>query len=364
MIARNDATRIARCLKSVQNVVDEIIVVDTGSTDGTQKIARELGATVVEREWPEDFSEALNGAFDLVTHEWTLRLDSDEWLLPGSAQALKAATAQSDVFACTVVFENYQADGRFSEQLGLRLWRTAPEMRLTGVIHEQFTQETLDRAAKGRKLTASKIRIGHDGYLTEAMPEKHRRNLALIEKELRARPGNKYYEAERVRTLFQLADPTAEAENERFIDDLLTRTNEDIPPSVMVAGPLILTLDRLPDDQLQTRRTSDILTLARGWFPREPAVTYAAAKTYIRRNDLRSALDALLDLEDMATTSDYDRTGFTHPAMLQEALWQNLALVAHQLGKKEVAARNYARLLDKDPNHPIAKQNMPLLLRS
>lgn len=363
MIVRNDATRIERCLRSVVDVVDAMMIVDTGSTDGTPDLARALGATVVEREWPNDFAKALNWAYELVEHEWTFRLDSDEWLMPTSKPVLAEMVKRTDIFAATIIREDYVADGRFTETMALRLWRTSPHMRMVGLVHEQFSDDSLEKASQGRAILNSQIRLGHDGYTEEAMPAKHRRNLALVEEELKLRPGNKYYESERVRILYLLNDPRAEEANDRLIDDLLAMQDQDTPPSAMVTGPLTLTLDRMPEAKLGDLRTTEILRLARGWCSNDPAVTYAAAKTFIRRKDLRSALDALLDLEYMSTSGDYQRSGFNHPSMLQEALWQNLALVAHQLGKKDVAARNYERLLKFDPNHPVARQNLALLLR-
>jgi tetratricopeptide (TPR) repeat protein len=363
MIVRNDAERIERCLKSVQDVVEAMIVVDTGSTDGTQDLARKLGAAVVERVWPDDFAQALNWAYELVEHEWTFRLDSDEWLFDSSKPTFRELIRRSDVFAATIIREDYVADGRFAETQALRLWRTDPVMRMVGLVHEQFTHATLEKASRGRQFVESSIRLGHDGYTQESMPAKHRRNLELVERELAIRPGNKYYESERVRILYLLDDPIAAVENDKLIDSLLAMKDSDEPPSAMVTGPLTLTLDRLPDAKLNDLRTTEILRLARGWCSNDPAVTYAAAKTFIRRKDLRSALDALLDLERMSTTGQYARSGFNHPSMLQEALWQNLALVAHQLGRKEIAARNYERLLKFDPNHQVAKQNLALLLR-
>ncbi len=363
MIVRNDAKRIERCLVSVRDVVEAMIVVDTGSTDGTQQLARNLGATVIEREWPNDFSQALNWAYDQVEHEWTFRLDSDEWLMLNSKPILKEIIKRPDIFAATIIREDYVSDGRFTETQALRLWRTDPKMRMIGLVHEQFPQESLEAASKGRSMLDSPIRLGHDGYTEEALPAKHRRNLALVEEELKLRPGNKYYESERVRILFLLNDPRAEEANNQLINDLLAMSHQDTPPSGMVTGPLTLTLDRMPDRFLNDQRTTDILRLARGWCFNDPAVTYAAAKTYIRRKDLRSALDALLDLEEMSVTGRYQRSGFNHPSMLQEALWQNLALVAHQLGRKDVAARNYEKLLKQNPNHPVARQNLAMLLK-
>jgi glycosyltransferase involved in cell wall biosynthesis len=363
MIVRNDAARISRCLASVRDVVQEMIVVDTGSTDGTQEIARGSGARLVEREWPNDFAQALNWAFELVEHEWTIRLDSDEWLMDISKPLLLEISKDPKVFAATIIREDYLPDGRFSETETTRLWRTDPAMRMVGLVHEQFTGATIDIAAKGRQYVRSQIRFGHDGYMQTAMPEKHRRNLALVDQELQLRPGNLYYECERVRILHLLDDPAAGVETDHLIDKFLAMKELDEAPTAMAIGPITLVLDKIPDARLNDQRTTEILRIARGWCHDDPSATYAAAKTFIRRKDLRSAFDALLDLERMSTTGQYRRSGYSHPSVLQESLWQNLALVAHQLGKKEVAARNYEKLLRFDPENAVARQNLPLLLR-
>jgi glycosyltransferase involved in cell wall biosynthesis len=364
MIVRNDAKRLERCLESVRGVANGIYIVDTGSTDGSQDVARSFGAHLVERPWPDDFAQALNWSYELVQNEWTLRLDSDEWLLPGASAHLQQTIARSDIFAATVVREDYIADGRFAECHTLRLWRTDPAMRMVGFVHEQFPDSATEAASRGRSILASDIRLGHDGYVEAALPDKHRRNLALLDRELALRPDGEYYKAERVRVLYILNDPEAPSAAARLIDGWLAQSGDDRPPTLMAAGPLTLYLDRLSDSQLKEQRTSDVLRLARGWFHDDPAVTYAAAKTFVRRNDLRSALDAFLDLERMSESGEYARSGFHHPSMLEEALWQNLAIVAHQLGKKDIAARNYERLLRRDPNDQVALKNMGMLLRS
>jgi glycosyltransferase involved in cell wall biosynthesis len=258
MIVRNDAGRIERCLKSVEDVVDAMVIVDTGSIDGTQDLARKFGAKVVEREWPNDFAQALNWAYELVEHEWTFRLDSDEWLLPSSKPVFREVIKRQDVFAATIIREDYVADGRYTETQALRLWRTDPEMRMVGLVHEQFLRPTLEKVARGRNYLDSDIRLGHDGYTEAAMPAKHRRNLELVEKELALRPGNKYYESERVRILYLLEDPRAEEENDKLIDGLLAVKDLDEPPSGMIIGPLTLTLDRMPDSKLNDLRTTEI----------------------------------------------------------------------------------------------------------
>ena len=92
IIAFNEADRIGRAIRSVAGLADEVLVVDSGSTDGTQDIARGLGARVVFNRWT-GFGPQKRFAEDAARHNWVLNLDADEWLsddLRGELQALLA----------------------------------------------------------------------------------------------------------------------------------------------------------------------------------------------------------------------------------------------------------------------------------
>src|SRR5690606_22915077 len=80
MIVRNEERVLDRCLSSVNNLVDEIILVDTGSTDNTQEIAKKYTKNIYHFEWINDFSAARNFAADKATGEWILVLDADEYV--------------------------------------------------------------------------------------------------------------------------------------------------------------------------------------------------------------------------------------------------------------------------------------------
>ena len=79
IITKNEARNIERCLLSLRDIADEVIVVDSSSTDGTQDIARNLGARVVEMEW-QGYAATKNAANDLATQDYILSLDADEAL--------------------------------------------------------------------------------------------------------------------------------------------------------------------------------------------------------------------------------------------------------------------------------------------
>lgn len=88
LITKNEAGNIERCLRSVVGAVDEIIVVDTGSTDATPELARQYGAQVYTVPWRDNFSEARNASLALAGGDWILFLDADEELAAGSHDAL------------------------------------------------------------------------------------------------------------------------------------------------------------------------------------------------------------------------------------------------------------------------------------
>ena len=90
MIVKNEERFLEQCLASVAHLVDEINIVDTGSTDRTVEIARSFGAKIEHRPWRDDFGWARNEALAMATKRWILQLDADEELLPESGPALHA----------------------------------------------------------------------------------------------------------------------------------------------------------------------------------------------------------------------------------------------------------------------------------
>ena len=94
MIARDEASFLERCLASAAPHVDEIIVVDTGSTDGTVRVARAAGAEVSEFEWVDDFAEARNASLRAASGDWILLLDCDEVIAERDWSALRDAVAR------------------------------------------------------------------------------------------------------------------------------------------------------------------------------------------------------------------------------------------------------------------------------
>lgn len=184
MIVKNEERFLAECLESVKDVVDEICIVDTGSTDRTVEIARSYGAKIEFRDWRSDFAWARNEALAMATKRWTLVLDGDEELVRESVPLVRSLrTTPAGLAAVYINIVNNIDDsagaGTMSHRL-VRIFPTNPLLRYTGRIHEALTLPS------GREFFAvlTPITILHKGYTVEllASKEKDARNRPLLEK--------------------------------------------------------------------------------------------------------------------------------------------------------------------------------------
>ena len=185
MIVRNEARCLARCLDSVRAHVDEMLVVDTGSTDDTVAIAEHRGAHVARFDWIEDFSAARNAALDRVDTPWRLVLDADEWLTSG-ASALAELRHMAPEFIGSVQVESLVRDEHGAQQCAPSwLPRVLPRgVRYVGRIHEQP-----DAALPRQRLA---LQVAHDGYLPDLSAAKRGRNRKLLQAALADDPSDAY----------------------------------------------------------------------------------------------------------------------------------------------------------------------------
>jgi len=186
MIVHNEENNIRRCLKSVCGFVDEIIAVDTGSTDRTKAICEEYGARVFDCKWAEDFSEARNYSVSKSSCDWILLLDADEELKirdpAGFRQYLENTAYDMLPIRMTHFYGNQPADEKRAHFSGcLRLVRNNGTVRFTGNIHEKadITDKSVDHTAQTRRFT----QILHYGYMEDADKNKTSRNISLLLKE-------------------------------------------------------------------------------------------------------------------------------------------------------------------------------------
>ncbi|MEW6327176.1 MAG: glycosyltransferase [Thermodesulfobacteriota bacterium] len=155
MIVKNEGAYLSKCLNSVRSVVDEIVIVDTGSTDRTIEIARNYGAKVIEHPWNDDFSEARNVSLDHATGDWILVLDADEVIAEMDLPKVWELCQSKEFAAFSFTTRNYTNDssgaiwvpddGSYTESKGfagwfpsdkVRLFKNDKRIRFEGVVHE------------------------------------------------------------------------------------------------------------------------------------------------------------------------------------------------------------------------------------
>ncbi|MDP4099368.1 glycosyltransferase [Paenibacillus sp. P96] len=198
MIVRNEEKNLPRCLSSVQPIVDEIIIVDTGSTDDTIAIAKTFGAKVIQMPWQDSFSDARNRGLDEATGDWILWLDADEELDVNGANKLKElltrdAIREQGIEGLQFILCSHLERGM--ECLVLhRMVRNRPQYRFEGRVHEQIMPSML-RFKPNLILAQVDIHIHHYGYLSQnaTRQEKAQRNISLLLQAMAEHPDYPIY---------------------------------------------------------------------------------------------------------------------------------------------------------------------------
>ncbi|MGL4914181.1 MAG: glycosyltransferase [Romboutsia sp.] len=180
MIVKNEEKNLRRCLESTKNLVDEIIIVDTGSTDKTIEIAKEYNAKIYYHEWTNNFSDARNASLEKATKNWILFLDADEEITSEEGQKLKNILENnSHLEAFHLRLVNIISNSDIGDAIVLRAFKNKPEYRFEGKMHEQIVG-SIERS--GGPIGATDVKILHYGYDPQFanIKEKQQRNLDLL----------------------------------------------------------------------------------------------------------------------------------------------------------------------------------------
>ncbi|UPK71954.1 glycosyltransferase family 2 protein [Chitinophaga filiformis] len=145
ILTYNEEKHITRCIQNLKRVSDNIIIIDSMSTDRTVEIATALGATVIQRPWPGNHSDQFNWALDNcnITTTWTMRMDCDEYLLDELIDEINTKLPQTKpetggyIIKRRVIFmDKWMKRGGFYPHRLLRIWRTG-----TGRLEERAMDE-------------------------------------------------------------------------------------------------------------------------------------------------------------------------------------------------------------------------------
>jgi len=342
LLTRDEVGNIERVLRSVEGVADEVIVADTGSTDGTIPLASKLGATVVPCTWVEDFSAGRNAALAAASGEWVLWLNPDEEL-PAESRTLIRELIDSgpDVFgylARVRMIGRAERPDQFAEALDIRLFRRRLDLRYEGRVHPGFSASIGEAVARdGQRVAESALVVNVHAYLSTLSKAKLRWAARLLEKELHDRPGRLHYLIEYGRTLLLLDDPRGHEVMSEAVAQLVPLIDAPVAPNVdaqKVLEYLLTTPSDRTGSQISPERAA---VLALKWFPGSPPLLWAIAAQAFHRGHFDSAGDLLEQLARFGESGIYDRSQGFDPRIIGPWAWRNLGQCHRAMGRIEQA---------------------------
>lgn len=357
MIVRNEEKLVGQCLKSVADVADELIVVDTGSTDETIPIARSFGAKVIEHPWSDDFSEARNVGLDQASGRWILFLDADERLvsedIPQLRKVLKKPVHRAYFLTIVNLYGENEESASEHTFPSVRLFRNLPEVRFTGRIHE-----TIMPAKKGETAGLLPVRIMHYGRLASVNKGKRKseRNMRLIE--LAAQDGdepvhNRFLEANELlaASRYEEALPIYE----QLFQEMKDLRSDNLPGVILDIIRCLESLGRVAESQKW-------IEIGLAHFPDYTDLEYLRGLAYLKANRYKQALASFRTVLDMGEAPPRYRR---RPGISTWGAWEGIGFVHLRLEELDLASNAFREVLSIDPEYaPAVIQLGMILLRT
>ncbi len=352
MIVRNEAARLEACLASVKGFADEMVVVDTGSSDGTISVAERAGARVERIEWPGDFAPARNRALDYLNGDWVLVLDADEQLRPEVIPDLQSLMEKPDVLVINLL--RYEVGAAMAPYSSVsRLFRRHPGISWSRPYHSMIddsVQKLLTVEPQWTIADCPEPAIIHDGYRPELLSgtDKADRLRQAMERELEANPGDPYASAKLGGLLI------SEGRHDEAVELLRRGLEQADARNTPVQG---------------AERFELLVHLALAITPSNPQEAIAHYRDALAiRLDPRIRIGAQLnlaarlmeqgDLEEAINLTKAATSGAPEVALS----WYNLGLMKRRRGDIAAALEAYRRALSLDPSSAECHQNFAVAL--
>lgn len=351
LIVKDEVKALPECLRSLRNLVDEVVVYDTGSTDATVELARSAGARVVEGYWDDDFSRARNACLDQCKGEWILWIDADErFVCPNNAQLRHALRGmEADALAVDIFnLGDDPSDTNVNVHRALRIFRKST-CKWYGAIHEQV--DLLPGCE--RTLTVVPLKgahIDHIGYRGAVVAERDKltRNLRLAFSALTK--GNEHRGQEGVAEMNvarALAAMGRCEEAQPYFDAALAKVAPGIATraTLIFAAQNLVNLGRHQDAAEAAQRLVEVAERKDiGYY------MWAMAERRLGRSEL--AVELLEKIEDLSSED-----GFVFP---ESFLHAELAGALCEAGRPGEAADHIALLVEGSPEVPNIRAALKL----
>ncbi len=349
MIVRNEQFNLPCCHESVRGLFDEIVVVDTGSTDRTKEVATGFGARVVDFAWVDNFAAARNVALDHATGDYVLWLDADDVIEPPHRAKLETLLGQlrpdgNDAYVLRCVCDHSKGGLLMVDQP--RLFPRRDDIRWVYRVHEVINP-ALERAGVAMKRTDIDVR--HTGYSDAEIHEKKReRNLILLHREMAERPDDPFIYYYFGTTEFERKQ-WQEALGYFLIGQAKCKSKESISCKLfaMIAWTYQI-LSRYEESLF-------IADAGLGQFPDDGELLFrkAVALRYLHRTvEAEACWKRILELPRPQHFYNVD------PGIYGRLTRENLAVIAEERGDKAAAMVQWRAILADDPGYFPALQRV------
>lgn len=354
MIVKNEEEFLEKCLGSVRSIADEIIIVDTGSTDKTKEICRRHQAKVYDFPWTDSFSEARNFGIEKAGGEWILWLDADEELDLENTVEFKKALKPKGKDLWLIPLINYYGvfppdPNRAYLFASHRLFRNHKGFKFVGNIHEHLNVRQSPEGTIPEIMPHTKIY--HYGYMDSVTQskKKYERNLRLLQKE-RHCPGYSPWIDYHIASEYYRAEQYGEAFKQINISIMRFLQNQQLPPSLLY------------------KLKYDILIVLGSFDGAWPGIEHAIA-LYPDYVDLYFYKGIILyakkEFEEAVTVFRHClELGETRTQYLTRVgfggyqAWYFIGRCCEDLGKPQEAVQAYAQTISLYPGHPEAQSRL------
>jgi GT2 family glycosyltransferase len=351
MIVRNSSRTLRQCLSSIRPWVDEMIVVDTGSTDDTVRIAEELGAQVHLFEWSDSFAAARNESLRFATGQWIFWMDSDDTIDQANGAKLRQLLAREYKsstlgFVMQVRCPTGSSAGPYATATvvdHVKMFRNLPAIRFTGRIHEQVLPAIRRLGGDVEWTDACVVHSGSDTS-AEGKAKKHQRDIRLLELEVSDNPDDTFALFNMGMTLMDMGQPD--------------QTVNWLCRSLQLASPGDSHLRKIYALLVQAyaslgRHKTALHTCLQGLAvcPNDPELLFRKGVLQFGFGMLESAEQAFNTV--ICGTADRHFSSIDHGINGIKA-WHNLALIYEQSGRLDEAAKAWQQVIRFDPSNLVA----------
>jgi glycosyltransferase involved in cell wall biosynthesis/Flp pilus assembly protein TadD len=341
MIVKNEEHNLPDCLASVGDLFDEVVVVDTGSTDRTKAVAKRLAARVIDFSWVDSFAAARNESLRYATGDWVFWLDADDRLDDENCDKLRSLfTGLSDentafVMHCLCLPD---PDSRTATAVHhVRLFRRLPDLQWRYRVHEQILPSLREH---GVTVRWSNVVIHHTGYQDPALRErKLERDLRLLRMEDAERPDEPF-------TLFNLGSVYQELGRYDEALPLLRRSLERSQPSDSIVRKLYALLVQA---HRHLRQRSEALTVCRAgrhYFPDDVELLFHEGVLLREQGDRRAAEACLLRILELPPPEYF---ASVDTGLRGYKTRHNLAVLYVEEGRHAEAEAQWKAALEEEP---------------